>query len=220
MVDAWRGARRRVDYRVAPWQTSGLYALVFVLCSGVVLPLTIGYVRAHQVESFRIPSASMTPGIRRGDFLFADKRYNCPSCRLSVRRGDVAIFTYPNDRTLYYIKRIIGLPGDRVRISGHDLQVNGVILTRRQDPEVDGLVTEGAGDRSWQVTWGTSAEAPIDVTVPPGQVFVLGDNRGHAVDSRRFGAVPLQDVVGRARQVWFSYGDGAVRWERLGEVVH
>ncbi|MEJ2621979.1 MAG: signal peptidase I [Candidatus Thiodiazotropha sp.] len=120
MFDAWRGARRCKEYVPAPWQTSGLYTLVFLLCNGLVLTATFGYVRAHQVESFHIPSASMQPGILQGDILFADMRYNCPGCRRAVKRGDVAIFTYPNDRTKYYIKRIIGLPGDRVRIRGRD----------------------------------------------------------------------------------------------------
>ena len=88
MVDARRGARDRREYAAVPWQTSGLYALVLILCNGVVLPATIGYVRAHQVESFRIPSASMAPGILPADLIFADKRYNCPGCRGSVSRGD------------------------------------------------------------------------------------------------------------------------------------
>jgi len=128
--------------------------------------------------------------------------------------------TYPNDRTLYYIKRIIGLPGDHVRISGQDVQVNGESLTRRQGPAPGGVVTEGDSNGHWQVTWSDGAGTSADVTVRPGQVFVLGDNRGHTVDSRRFGTVPLQDVVGRARQIWFSYaGAGLVRWGRLGQVV-
>ncbi len=61
--------------------------------------------------------------------------------------------------------------------------------------------------------------APADFTVPPGQVFALGDHGSAGIDSRHFGPVPLQDVVGRVRQVWFSWGEGGVRWARLGKTI-
>ena len=74
------------------------------------------------------------------------------------------------------------------------------------------------GGRRWRVRWGEEEHTPsaTELIVPPGQVFVLGDNRGHSTDSRKFGFVPMQDVVGRARQIWFSKGPDGVRWERLG----
>lgn len=222
IADAWRTARRLPHYAVRPWQLSGTYMLVLVLCDLIVLPLTLNTIRTRQVESFRVPSSSMEPGVLRGDFFFADKRYNCPACRLGVRHGDIALFVYPNDRTQIYIKRIVGLPGDRVQIQGERLTVNGVVLTR-QTRRGDGAVvtTEAWDDRQWRARW-SSAPAPqadIEITVPPGQVLVLGDNRNISADSRRFGTVPLQDVVGKARQVWFSSGDDGVRWSRLGQVL-
>jgi len=173
VVQAWRRAGALADWRLRAWQFSGLYLLVLLVCDGVVLPQLILQVRATQVEAFRIPSDSMAPTLRRGDFLFADKRYNRPGAQ-AVQRGDIAIFVYPNDRTQYYVKRIVGLPGDRVEAGAQTL------------------------------------------TVPPGQVFVLGDNATSSKDSRQFGTVPLPDVVGRVRQIWLSWGDGGVRWSRLG----
>ena len=223
MVDAFRTARRRPDHMVQPWQRSGMYAMVFLLCNAVFLPVLNGYVRDHQVASFHIPSASMSPGLLPGDILFADKRYNCPGCKQAVARGDIAIFTYPNNRTLYYIKRIIGLPGDRIRIEGTDIRVNGTLLTHRKlDSALGALVTEAVDGREWQVQWGkaTGATQAVEVVVPPGQVFVMGDNRNASTDSRDFGTVPLPDVVGRARQIWFSHGPDGVRWNRMGQVLH
>lgn len=237
MVDAWRVAQRSESGQAKAWQLSGVYALVFVLCDLLALPLLTLYVRQHQVEPFHIPSASMEPSVLRGDKIWADKRYNCPGCQQGVHRGDIAVFAYPNDRSVRYIKRVIGLPGDRVQISGQQLLLNGKALSPDTAPSADGQRTEGVDGRQWQVQWTapapestapqlppmnrvpTVAPAQLALTVPDGQVFVLGDNRGASVDSRQFGTVPLQDILGRARQVWLSTAEGGVRWERLGLVL-
>ena len=216
-VDAWRVARRSPAYVTRPWQTSGLYVLVFIACALLVLPSLTISMRARLVQPFRIPSASMAPSLLPGDYVFADMHYNCPGCS-AVQRGDVAIFTYPNDRTLYYVKRIVALPGDRIRVLGHQVVVNGEALAARADGATQ---LERSGRKSWQVQ-GMSALVDTDAeqTVPPGHVFLLGDNRSASTDSRQFGAVPLADVAGRVRQIWFSRGDGAIRWRRIGELVN
>jgi len=210
MADAWRQAAKQHNYVVAAWQCSGAYALVFCLCSGLALPLLIDYVRTYQVEPFRIPSASMAPAVLQGDMLFADKRYNRAGWAgvpgghtIAIARGDIAIFTYPNDRTLKYIKRIIALPGDRVKIQNGDVQVNGASLMLAPSSQINSQ----------------PATVDLDITIAPGQVFVMGDNRSNSKDSRDFGSVPMQDVVGKALQVWFSGGPGGVRWQRLGKML-
>lgn len=220
IVDAWRTAKAATDYVVRPWQTPAGYALVFLLCNVLTMPLLISAVRAHQVESFYIPSTSMEPSVMHGDILFADKRYNCPGCKGRIQRGDIAVFTYPNDRTLNYIKRIIGLPGDHIQITGHEVLLNGKPLGSASGTGAD-TVAEAVEQRQWQVQVnGDLAQTPsVDVVVPPGQVFVLGDNRAHSADSRQFGCVPMQDVMGLARQVWFSRDQDGTRWQRLGLVL-
>lgn len=221
MIDAWRNARRKSDYQPPGWQLSGIYTLIFLCCTLAQLFL-IDYVRKHQVQSFYIPSTSMEPNILKGDVLFADMRYNCSGCEGSVKRGDIAIFVYPNNRTLNYIKRVIALPGDRVHIRGHRLWINGQPLTVHETQDEGGLlVTEAIDGRQWQVRWADiePQEGELELTVPPGHVLVLGDNRSSSQDSRRFGTVPLPDIVGRARQIWFSkQPEGGVRWERLGRI--
>ncbi len=239
--DAWRSARRNISSPAKAWQMSGVYALVFVLCDLLALPLLTLYVRQHQVEPFRIPSSSMEPSVRAGDMIWADKRYNCPGCQQGVHRGDIAIFAYPNDRSVRYIKRVIGLPGDHIQLKDRKISVNGQVLQRTAAASSEGAVTESIGERQWQVQWSeplatTSTAKPIatipslnraeiapvkdlQFTVPDGQVFVLGDNRLNSIDSRNFGTVPMQDILGRARQVWFSYDQNGVRWGRLGQVL-
>ena len=238
MWQAWRTARNSRVYRAQPWQISGIYALIFVLCDLVSLPLLTMYVREHQVEAFRIPSHSMEPSVMQGDYIFADKRYNCPGCRQGVHRGDVAIFAYPNDRSARYIKRVIALPGDLVEYRNQQISVNGQPLQSLHNGETAGTYNEQIGGHSWQVHQVGSVEqaqpeagipplnraavkpaTELNLRVPDGQVFVLGDNRSVSVDSRTFGTVPLQDILGRARQVWFSSGHGNIRWSRLGLVL-
>ena len=260
--DAWRGASAHSRGPVRAWQQSGVYALVFVLCDLLALPLLTLYVREHQVEPFYIPSGSMEPSVRRGDRIWADKRYNCPGCKQGVHRGDIAVFAYPNDRSVRYIKRVIGLPGDQILLKDRQVWVNGQPLqgatAAPTAPPAAGTptgATETIDGRSWQVQWlepsvpaksttnnpaaptpapasaptpdvlpplnraQTTAATELKLTVPDGQVFVLGDNRQSSVDSRNFGTVPMQDILGRARQVWFSADGNGVRWGRLGQVL-
>jgi len=206
MVDAFHRARPSTH-------SVAVYLGLLVLGDLVALPAGIGWVRAHQVESFRIPSASMEPSVLRGDVLFADKRYNHPGGGAAIRRGDLGIFTYPNDRSLTYIKRIVALPGDHVQIQDRVVRLNDQALS---DP---GGTTETVDGQTWEVRWPTDDTTTVDLVVPPGQVYVLGDNRGESHDSRLFGTVPMGDVVGRARQIWFSKGEDGIRWGRMGRVL-
>ena len=199
VVDAWRMARRSDPFVPAGWQTRTVYTSVFLLTAFVLLPLVIGYVRQHLVQPFRIPGSSMSPTLQSGDMIFADMSYNCPTCFKPVKRGDVAIFVYPDNRTQYFVKRIVALPGDTIRIDAGEVIINGT-------PSPDAF----SGDQTVNMD---------EHKVAPGHVFVLGDNRTASRDSRDFDDVPLSDVVGRPRQIWFSHGEDGVRWDRIGQAV-
>ncbi|MEY2686357.1 MAG: hypothetical protein RL375_555 [Pseudomonadota bacterium] len=229
VVDAWRVARRASEarwpgQRAEPGlgervllRSPGITLFILLLFDGVALPLLTQAVRQHAVASFRIPSASMAPALWPGDIVFVDRRYACIGCAAPVRRGEVAVFAYPDDRTQYYVKRVIGLPGDRVRVAGAQVWVNGELV-----PPVQAPVPPAAALAQAVMPPGAARPVPADApesTVAPGHVFVLGDERAHSVDSRQFGGVPLADVVGRVRQVWWSSGPDGVRWDRLGWVV-
>lgn len=224
IVEAFNSARKKSNYVPQAWQGSGTYLLILVLCNLILLPSMTQHVRDHYIESFRIPSGSMEPNLIPGDILFADKRYNCPGCETKVERGDVAIFVYPNNRNRYYIKRVIGLPGDNIRIAGTKVFVNDKnISTEPTTHNQLQQVSERYADKYWQVIWKENKNMPeVDFTVPYGEVFVLGDNRSDSNDSRYFSTVPLRDVVGKARQIWFSMNmkRGGILWERSGKVVH
>ncbi len=209
-ADAWVQARRQQQFSIQRWQTNGLYALVFIIGAGVILPAAISYVRANLVQAFRVVGASMEPTILPGELFFVDKRYNCPECSGTVARGDVAVFIYPNNRTQYYVKRVIALPGDAISSDADGWRVNNAPLA------TDEGQAESIDGQRWS-TSGTHDGEVLSLTVPDGHVFVLGDNRNSSRDSRDFGVVPLVDVVGVARQVWWSRGAQGVRWHRFGE---
>ena len=227
-IDAWRDAARLAtdpEWRARPWQTASAYAAILIVCHGFYQPIAIGWMRTNQVQPFRVPSASMEPTLLTGDMFFADMSYNCPGCRQAVAHDDIAIFVYPNDRTRYYVKRIIALPGDRVEISAAGVRVQDrLIEDRSASRDGAGSSDSGAAAKLSANLPGHSAAdtperlSPRSLTVPPGSVFVLGDNRASSTDSREFGSVPLRDVVGKVRQIWFSRGPDGIRWKRLGLV--
>lgn len=198
-------------------------------------------IRTFAYEPFSIPSSSMVPTLLVGDYLFVSKfsygysRYSLPwglpliSDRIMaeeqpVERGDVAVFKLPRDNRTDYIKRIIGLPGDRVQVTGGQLYLNGQAVPRER-VEI-GEVTDNG--RRTQVTefietlpngrkhriWERSDSAPYDNTrefvVPEGHYFAMGDNRDNSEDSRSryVGFIPKENLVGRAEILFFSL-DGA-----------
>jgi signal peptidase I len=136
-----------------------------------------------------VRGSSMTPSIQDGDRIVVD---HLSYVMGEVRRGDVVVLRYPLDPTLDYIKRVIGLPGERVRLAGGRVWIDGEELV---EPYV------AAADPATR----------LETTVAPGHYFVLGDNRPHSSDSREFGLVPRELLVGRVDlRVW--------PLERLGPV--
>lgn len=231
-VAAVRCARRsHPDFVPGPWNRGIVYLALFMLGHVFLLAPLARHARGELVESFKVPSASMMPTILPGDRFLADKRVGHPG-GIKLRRGAIAVFLYPNDRTMMYVKRVIGLPGDRIELDGTSLKVNGVELRQETlgslgTPALDRLladhqaVRETVDGTSYTVLWGKDDEAkPLSLTVPNGQVFVLGDNRKSSRDSRHFGVLPLADVTAVARQVWFSSDrEHGVRLGRVGKLL-
>jgi len=220
-VDAHRLARRAVE--LASWRI--LIAAWLVLTIGPAV-LAAGLIRPFVVEAFRIPSKAMYPTLLVGDQIFVDKVHRAP------HRGDIVVFRYPPDPALDYVKRVVALPGDKVAISDGRLSVNDVELPLERYQEdcpkgPDGftayeeaipcvLSKETLDGRKYGI--GTQAVlgkfGPI--VVPPGHVFVLGDNRDNSSDSRVWGPVPVENVKGVVLFIWWSKGPSGVRWDRVG----
>jgi len=232
IVDAFRTAKRLGgNYVARPLNQAYVYIIV-VMFGYLLIFGSFHYTREHLIESYYIPSQSMLPTLLQGDVIFADKRVNCLGCKNQVRHGDLAIFVYPNDRSKLYIKRVIGLPGDKIEIKDHQVKVNSVQLgtievSQFGHQELDQLLTthnawrEKSGLAVYDVIWKNDSKPDNEsFTVPNGKVFVMGDNRNASADSRRFGMVPIADIVGLAKQVWFSRSKtSGIRWWRIGVVV-
>ncbi len=228
VLEATVDAGHKKNYQLQSWQGGGVYLLTFVLLVLIAFPLLGQYIKDHFVEAYRIPSSSMEPTLVAGDFIFADKRYNCPGCAHKVQRGDIVTFTYPKNRNSNYIKRIVGLPGDRVQIKREVLKINGKSISKplqKQDNMHFVEESDDTNDRRWIVVWKQDKAQPkapaYDFRVPPGHVFVLGDNRNASNDSRFFDPVPLADIKGKARQIWMSYNTklGGLRMDRAGKLL-
>lgn len=199
---AFRRAKQAPNAALRSFQRPTVYALYVAVGYAFVLEPASAHARDHWLETFVVPSASMMPAILPGDRFFADKTVG-QSGGAKLERGAVVVFTNPNDPRLTFVKRVVGLPGDRIEIAGPRVRVNGADFTRDDSGEAP-------------------APAPTTTTylVPSGCVFVLGDQLAHAIDSRVFGPVPLANVKGIARQIWFSRGPNeGVRWSRIGHLL-
>jgi len=206
----------------------------------LVILLLAMVIRSFVVAPFKIPSSSMVPTLEVGDYLFVT-RYNYglripfTDIQFAVNeasRGDVAVFDYPEDRSKDYIKRIVGIPGDVIEYSDNKLSINGQLMPLQADGthayvmgdnsmDVSGLFTEQLFDVKHQVLRKEHTIRDGKWTVPKGYYFMLGDNRNNSRDSRFWGFVPQQYLVGKAVVIWWSWNDASndVRWERLGSLV-
>jgi len=225
-ADAWLLARKvRRDYALKEYNRWYVY-LLFILFSLYYPANYAGMIRENVTAPFKIPSASMEPTLLKGDYVLLNKTTYLEG---PVAAGDVVIFVYPNDRRIYYMKRVAAMPGQTVEIRDGRLIVDGVFCTYGDAPaafldnlpeDLRGRVKmETNGALSYPVIpgpqEGDAANFPKTV-VPNGHCFVLGDNRAESRDSRVFGPVPLADVKGRVEYAYLP----AETWARFGPVPY
>ena len=205
--------------------------------------LALGF-RSLLFEPFNIPSGSMIPTLLVGDYLFVSKysygysRYSFPFgmapfdgrvFEMSPERGDVAVFRQPQNESVAFIKRIVGLPGDRIQVTDGILRINDVSVDRARK----GFATASDGynvirfavyqetlpnGKSYLIQE-RSDDDVLDNTnvflVPEGHYFMMGDNRDNSRDSRTtsVGMVPAENLIGRAERLFFSHNSSAHLWE-------
>jgi signal peptidase I len=195
--------------------------------------------RSFIVEPFRIPSGSMMPTLLIGDFILVNKftyGVRLPVVNTKVaevgtpQRGDIVVFRFPQDPSIDYIKRIVGLPGDRIAYYNKQLYVNGQAIQQTRVGDYvgtgKGMTMTGAVLLNEELT-GVAHDILIregqpsvqgEFTVPAGNYFVMGDNRDNSNDSRYWGTVPEGNLVGKAFLIWMNWDwdNGGVAFDRLG----
>ncbi len=207
--------------------------------------LIVLVVRSFVVEPFRIPSGSMMPTLLVGDFILVNKYaygLRLPVLHTKIiengtpQRGDVAVFRYPENPKIDFIKRIVGVPGDRVAYRNKILYINGkAVPLQYQDSYVgigSGSVMTGARRLHEEIN-GKGHDILVmpgrnvfggdfDYVVPEGHFFAMGDNRDNSRDSRAWGFLPEENLVGKAFMIWMNVDwqqDGVIDWGRLGNSI-
>jgi len=189
-------------------------------------------VRTFVIQAFKIPSGSMENTLLVGDHIFVNKflyGYHVPYTKGRIlafqtpQRGDIIVFVFPEDPSKDFIKRVVAIPGDMVEIRDKVVILNGEPLREEYTRFADGEMTDG---------FVRSRDNMPPVKVPAGEYFVMGDNRDRSYDSRFWGFVDEDAVIGKALFIYFSLDWGIdlqwyqfwrypelVRWERIGDML-
>jgi signal peptidase I len=209
--------------------------------------LLVWLIRSFLIQPYRVPSSSLAPTVFPGDFI-AVKQYEY-GLRLPVlntklvnisepKHGQIFLFRYPPNPQLTFIKRVIGVPGDHIQYKNKVLYINGVeakqkLLETTHYIDENGLYftvnrleedLDGVKHQIFVMPVGGETQ-DVDVVVPPGHYFAMGDNRDDSGDSRQWGFVPEENLIGQAVWIfmsWDSNGQGIdkIRWQRIGQGVH
>jgi signal peptidase I len=225
-IHAYREAKRVGAVALKPFQRWWIYLGFGILLYG--LPGGYGLIIPERFLSFQIPSESMVPTLLVGDRLVAD---GWAYWHASPHRGDIIVFNYPKDPTVKYVKRLVGLPGDEIKIVDGELYLNGELVKAHRASEPS-QVKDGWGVVAYDenldgVQHEIYRSQPTlflnfgPVKVPEKSYFAMGDNRDRSSDSRVWGFVPEENIVGRMVYVYFSRDQEAhaVRWGRIGQPV-
>ena len=210
----------RIPALVNPPRHSKLLLIGVVMIAAVTLG-TEGLRRLARM--YRLPTPAMYPTLESGDYIMTSHVWSV------IERGDVIAYTYPLDEAKSYVHRVVGLPGDTIEIRDERLILNGNPVEMKPTDQV--CQTLGRSCTIWRETIGTKtysialmnesrfAQPFGPEVIPEGHLFVLGDNRENSADSRYWGYVPMDLVLGKPRFVYLSWNESGIQWNRINLAV-
>jgi signal peptidase I len=193
------------------------------ICIAVVLAL---FVRTYVVQAFKIPTGSMENNLLIGDHLLVNKFVFAPTLTSfehallpidPIRRGDIIVFKFPQDPERDFVKRVIGLPGEKIEMRNKKIFINDKPI---DEPYVHFMFPPKEGDTAVDVTDQNVQINYGPVVVDADHYFMMGDNRDNSEDSRYWGFMPRSYVKGKALFIYFSLGEDGIRWSRLFHQIH
>ena len=202
LLEALLKAKRLGEIALKPYNKWYIYLLIFLLSSFAIHPFLSWIIKNNIAKAYKIPSSGMEPTLLDGDHLIANMK---PYKGETPKRGDIVIFEYPKDPSKDFIKRVIGLEGEKVEIIGSRIRINDQLI---EDP------------------WGYYSETSVipkaipaleqfgPVVVPKDSIFVMGDNRNNSHDSRFWGFVHIRQMKGKALYIYW-----ATRKSRIGKEI-
>jgi signal peptidase I len=206
--------------------------------------LIVWVVRSFIVQPYRVPTGSLEPTIMPGDFIIVKQyayglRFPVTNTKMMAtgepKRGDIILF-WPPDHSDVFVKRLVGLPGDHIVYKNKTLSINGKEMPQTSIEKTYDTLEDGRKvpvEKKQEDLMGikhdiylqmnnSNNQNDVDVTVPAGHYFMMGDNRDDSADSRVWGFVPDKDLIGQAFGVWMSWDNehARIRWDRIGKALH
>ncbi len=210
ILDAIRiPSRNKSTYTLKKYNRWYVYLICWILSAFLIQPLLSFAIKGHFIQAYKIPSGAMIPTLQIGDQILTKKKFLLGD---SINRGDIVTFPYPEDPSKIFIKRVIGIGGEKLEIKGKHVFINGMSLTEPYIQNTDTRIFQA--EQMPRDNFG-----PIDI--PGDSLFVMGDNRDESNDSRFWGFIKKSSITGKAISVYWSWDkpNTEVRWYRIGHKI-
>ncbi len=215
IIDSVKKAKKVTSENIKYPVLSKWYILVIVIIIFVLLQqLCVLYVQSNFVKATQIYAGSMENTLMVGDYLMLDRRYYK---KINIKVGDIAVFKYPKDESINYVKRCIAVAGQTIEIKNKMVFLDGKPLLNPGGIKFsDSVYTKEYVESDIFPTGNGNRDNYRSVTVPPEHVFMMGDNRDNSYDSRYWGFLPMKNIIGKPTYIYFN----RKRLDRIGKVVY